>query len=856
MLNTLQVRLTGRYVTRRLLQSVLFVLGIALGVAVGVAIDLANTSAGRAFDLSVGSVTGRTTHQVVGSTGRLATEVYRTIRVDLGIRSSAPVIDTYARAASLNDRSVRLLGIDPLADVPFRDYLARENAAAADLSALYDFMARPNSVLISSTLADEHGLAPGDTVTLQTRTRPEASVTVVGVLYPSDNFSAQALDNLLLMDIATAQEVAGQPNTITRVDLILPPEFDTRTIANALPPGVALTTPSESQNALSQMTDAFELNLQALSLLALLVGVFLIYNTVTISVVQRRPVIGILRSLGMTRRQVFTLILTEALVLGTIGTVLGLALGVVLGQGAVRLVSQTINDLYFRVNVEALALDPVTFIRGAVIGITASIVAAVVPSWEATRTPPVGVMRRSSVEQGVGRLLPMIAGGALVIGLLGYALLRIDTENIMVSFTALFMVLIGCALLTPLVMLGVMHVSAPVMGRLFGVLGRMAPRAVVRSLSRTSVAVAALTLAVSVIVGVSVMISSFRGTLTDWLETTLAADVFISPYSDNGTTIDVDIDPTIVDLLAVVDGVERVATVRSVSVIAPDYPDLPPANLAAADVDITDGARRFAWNAAPGGDYWAALESGQVLASEPFAFRRDISREHNTLTLLTDRGEQTFTVAGVYYDYTADQGVVFIHADTYRQFFDDPFVSAIALDLQPDASLDEVLDTLQTETLVGTGLEAQSNRTLRQNVLEIFDRTFAITIALRLLATVVAFIGILSTLLALQLEHTRQYGVMRANGMTPRQLRLSTFLQTGLMGLTAGVLALPIGLILSLILIYVINVRSFGWTMSFDLRYQEFIQAFAVALAAALVAGVYPAWRLSKLVITQALRHE
>lgn len=856
MLSALQFRLTRRYISRRVFQSVLFVLGIALGVAVGVAIDLANASAGRAFDLSVSSVTGRATHQIVGSAGRLDTDIYRTIRVDLGIRTSAPIIDTYAHALSLDDRSVRLLGIDPFADVPFRDYLVSEDGSGADAEALYAFIARPNSVLLSATLADAYSLSPGDRVTLQTRTTPEVTVTVVGILYPDDNLSAQALDNLLLMDIATAQEIAGQAATITRIDLILPPDADVSAIQSVLPLGVAITTPSDSQDALRQMTDAFELNLQALSLLALLVGVFLIYNTVTFSVVQRRPVIGILRSLGMTRRQVFSLVLTEALVLGVVGTLLGLLLGVVMGQGAVRLVSQTINDLYFRVNVESISLAPATLIRGAVIGIAASIIAAAIPSWEATRTEPVGVMRRSSVEQGIGRLLPFIGAGAVVLGALGYALLRVETTHIMVSFVALFMVLIGSALLTPLIMIGLLRALTPILERLFGVLGRMAPRAVTRSISRTSVAVAALTLAVSAIVGVSVMISSFRSTLTDWLQTTLGADIFISPYSADGSTLDLDIDPAIVSELADVDGVARVATVRSVTVIAPDFPDMPPVNLAATDVDITDGKRRFVWNTAPDGDYWAALERGEVFVSEPFAFHRGISRENSTIRLLTDQGEQVFTVAGVYYDYTTDQGVVLMHADVYRQFYADPFISAAALDVLPGVDLGGVLDTLQTGTLVGTGLEAQSNRTLRQNVLEVFDRTFAITVALRLLATIVAFISVLSTLMALQLEHARQYGVMRANGMTPRQLRTFTFLQTGLMGVTAGVLALPIGLILSLILIYVINVRSFGWTMALDLRPQEFVQAFAVALAAALAAGVYPAWRLSKLVVAQALRSE
>lgn len=856
MLNGVLFRLTRRYIRRRFFQSVLSVLGIALGVAVGVAIDLANASASRAFELSVGSVTGRTTHQVVGTLERLSTDTYRAIRIDAGIRTSAPVIESVARALSLDNRSVRILGIDPFADAPFRDYLASEDAGAQYANALYQFIVRPNTALISDAMAADYDLKPGDTIMLQTRTQPEVEVIVVGVLYPTDDLSEQALNDLLLVDIATAQEIAGQPDTITRVDLILPEGFDLSVIERVLPLDAVLTTPSTSQDALSQMTDAFQLNLQALSLLALLVGVFLIYNTVTFSVVQRRQVIGIMRSLGTTRRQIFTLILTEALILGVVGTALGLVLGVIMGQGAVRLVARTINDLYFRVNVQGLALDPMTLVRGGVTGIAASVLAAMVPSLAATRMPPAGVMRRSSVEQDTRRMLPLIAIGAVLLGAAGVALLLLETTSIVLSFTALFMVLVGCALLTPLVLVGLMWATTPLTGRVFGVLGRMAPRAVVRSLSRTSVAVTALTLAVSVIVGVSVMISSFRTTLIDWLDVTLGADIYISPYSDDGGNIEADIDPAIVDRLAALDGVASVATSRGAQVIAPDYPDLPPVNLVVIDSDISNGSRRFAWSDAPDGDYWAALQSGQVAVSEPFAFRRDITRENNTLTLLTEQGEQEFTVFGVFYDYTADQGTVLMHEDVYHSYYDDPYLSALALYVLPEADITAVVDTLETDTLVGTGLAAQSNRTLRSNVLNIFDRTFAITIALRLLATIVAFIGILSALMALQIEHTWQYGVMRATGMTPRQLRTFTFVQTGLMGTTAGILALPVGLILALILIDVINVRSFGWTMVLNLQTQEFAQAFAVALVAALAAGVYPAWRLSRLAAAQALRSE
>jgi putative ABC transport system permease protein len=370
------------------------------------------------------------------------------------------------------------------------------------------------------------------------------------------------------------------------------------------------------------------------------------------------------------------------------------------------------------------------------------------------------------------------------------------------------------------------------------------------------VAVAALTIAISVIVGVGVMIGSFRNTVADWLDTTLGADIYISPPLLTANRATVDVDPAIVDTLAAIEGVSSVATVRAVSVPAPDYPDLPPVNITAASADVAARPRAFAWNNAPNGDYWAALEAGNVMVSEPFAYRRGITPQNNRITLLTDEGARTFAVIGVFYDYSTDQGSVFMAQDVYRQFWDDPFISSIALYVMPEADLNTVIDQLRAETLVGTDLQAQSYRSLRSGVFDVFNRAFSITAALQLLATVVAFIGILSALMALQLEQTREYGVMRAVGMTARQLWNFTLIQTGLMGMTAGLLALPIGLVLAMVLIYVINVRSFGWTMPLSLQAVEFVQAFLVAVIAALLAGLYPARRLSQLITARALRSE
>ena len=848
-------RLGWRYINRRFLQSVLFVLGVALGVAIVIAIDLANTSASRAFELSTESITGKATHQIIGGASGIPTQLYQDLRIEAGIQTAAPVLTEYVRATEFGDQPLRLLGVDPFAEPPFRDYLTTieiTSGSTDTFAALTNFITQPNTVLISQPLANRYSVQVGDTINIRTETAT-IDVTVVGVLQPTDTVSQQALDDLLLTDIATAQELLGVSDRITRIDLILS-DIQAGNVQEALPIGVTLVRTTDQSSALSQMTDAFEINLQALSLLAVVVGMFLIYNTVMFSVVRRRPVIGILRAIGATKRQIFALILGEAVILGVIGTLIGLGLGLLFGRVTVGLVSQTIQDLYFSVTVQRVVLDSSSISKGIALGIVASIIAAVVPSFDATRTAPMGSMRRSDLEERTQRRMPIIVIGAICFAVLAWVILLLPTQNLIISFMALFCVILAGALLTPVAMLVFMRWITPITSSLFGVIGRMAPRSINRTLSRTSVAVAALAISVSVIIGVSVMIGSFRSTVQDWLDTTLQADIFISPPLLSATGNTVDVDPSIREQVANTPGVAEVAASRSVSVIAPDYPDLPPVNLIAVDADISQGGRQFIWQEE--GSWDEAFAAGQIAVSEPFAFRRGITPEKNTITLLTDQGEQIFTVFGVYYDYSTDQGNVLILRSYYDNYYDDEYVSTIAAFVSLDTDLASVIETLKQDTLIGTDLVVQSNRDLRNGVFEVFDRTFAITVALRVLATVVAFIGILSALVALQLEHTREYAVMQSNGMTPNQLQQYTFLQTGLMGIVAGTLAIPIGLVLAIVLIQVINVRSFGWTMQFFIPPNEVLEAFLVAVVAALLAGIYPAFRLRRLSLSTALKFD
>jgi putative ABC transport system permease protein len=254
-------------------------------------------------------------------------------------------------------------------------------------------------------------------------------------------------------------------------------------------------------------------------------------------------------------------------------------------------------------------------------------------------------------------------------------------------------------------------------------------------------------------------------------------------------------------------------------------------------------------------EIWEQVQNGAVVVSEPFAYRHRLPAQGGSVTLHTDRGEQSFPVAGVYYDYASDQGTILMWRQVYNQFWEDRGISGVAAYVSEGADENAVADALR-KALSGSALQVQVNRSLRQQALVIFDRTFAITNALRILAVVVAFIGVLSALMALQIERARELATLQALGLTGRQLWKLTFLETGLMGATAGLLSMPTGLVLALVLIYVINLRSFGWTIQMQPEPWVYAQALAVSVLAALLAAIYPLRRLGQMAVAAALRQE
>lgn len=862
-------RLAMRRIRRRPFQYVLFILGIAIGVAMMVSIDLANGSAQRAFALSTDAIAGRTTHRIEAiSPIGIDQSVYRDLRTELGYTRSAPIVEGYVVAEDLDRQPMRLVGVDFFAEAPFRSYLSGDSDgdSGQGVEALTAFLTEPDTVILAQDTAAEYGVQVGDRLTLTLAGQP-LYARVVGILQPANALTRDALSNVLFTDIASAQEVLGMQGHLSHIDLIADSDADLEPIQAILPDGLKLETAQAQKNAVQQMTAAFELNLTALSLLALVVGMFLIYNTVTFSVIQRRKLFGTLRCLGVTQGQLFQLILGESLVLSIVGSILGLGLGVLLGHSIVGLITQSINDFYFVVYVRDISLSSFTLLKGMAIGIFAAFFASLIPAIEAMRTSPNSSLKRSTLEGKVQQILPwlVLAWGLFTIG--GIGLLTIKNGGLVIAFSGLFAILLAAALLTPPLTALLMQGLSPILNSLMGMLGKMAPRDISRSLSRTSIAIASLMVAVSVIVGVSVMVGSFRTTVVQWLDQTLQADIYVTPPSTTANRVLGSVDPSVVQEAYTWPEIDHIVTYNDtdVEVIAfnRDAVDMSErsinrsAKLISADGDVSDGNRPYAWIRDDVKDPWPQLDAGEgVIISEALMLRAGVSEPPETVTLESPQGLITFPVVAVFYDYSSDRGTILLDNDLYLETWQDPSIASLGLFVKPGVSVDGVVSQLRQTFKGRQDLVAQSNRNLRQGSLEIFDRTFAITGALRLLAVVVAFIGVLSALMSLQLERTRELGILRANGMTPLQMWQLTLLETGIMGSLAGFFAMPLGYVLAWILIYVINVRSFGWTLQMQIEPGYFWQAWIVAVVAALLAGVYPAWRLSKMVVATAIREE
>jgi len=832
------------YLLRHPWQLALALLGICIGVAVIVAVDLANESSRKAFLLSMNSVTGKATHQIIGGPNGVSEKLYTRLRVEAGIRYIAPVVEGYAQ---VNNTTIRILGVDLFAERQMRTFTFDVKSASgmtgiSNESLIHSILTDPGAALMSQRTADTLGLQAGDTFDVLTGGKSFRG-TLLGTF---GDGKSSAFNQLMVVDIAVAQTWLNQFGWLSRIDVRIPDGNSALQVEleKALPPGMQLLNAAGRTRSLGEMSAAFTTNLTAMSLLALLVGIFLIYNSVGFAVLQRRGLIGVLRALGVTRRQTFSLILIEGAVLGLVGAAMGVALGIWLGEHLLVLVSRSINDLYFRVSVTEVTLSPYSIGKGLIAGLGTTLLAAAVPAVEAASYQPRLTLTRSVLEHRTGRLLPVIAIAGVGMGLLAIALLYLSGNNLVEGLAAVFMLILGFALCVPLAVRAITSALEPLAAKLGGTPARLAVSGIRTNLSRTGVAIVALAVAVSATIGVTVMVDSFRGSVSTWLDKTLRSDIYVG--APHGA-----LDHGLIEDLVRVPGVEAYSTSRRIwledetgrtRIIA-----LQMAPGSYAGMELLDGDPKLVWR--------AFEEEGAVLVSEPYAYRNAVAAG-DTIRLLTRFGKQDFSVAATWQSYDVNAGAVLMSRRTYDRFWNDSRIDSIGLYMSPDTNID---DLKQQVTEISAGQQQvfmRSNREIRDLSLQIFDRTFIITDVLYWLATGVALIGILGAMLALQLERARELAILRALGMTPMQLGSMVTMQTTMIGLLSGLAAVPLGLMMAWVLIEVINRRAFGWQMDILVPPQVLLTAVLFSAGAALLAGFYPAYRAAISQPALAMREE
>jgi putative ABC transport system permease protein len=827
-------KLSAGHFRRHRLEGLLCLIGVALGVAVVVAIEAAVAACVQSFNGAVGSMAERSTHGIFAEAGGLPDADYIALLKKRLPFPLAPVIDRHVLITdkSGHEHLARLIGIDVFSERSLRSFTKMQSSL--DESAFRRFMTEPNTVVAVKRLADDNGLVVGGTATLAVGGERK-TVTIVGIVTPTGVAAAQLTDELIC-DLATAQELTGSLNSIDRIDTVLDDDAAVAKLSAAVPPGLVLRSTSQQQASFGQLIQSYKLNLNALSMMAAFVAVFVVYNSMLISVRQRLATLGILRCLGASRKQLGGLYVAEAFAYAVVGGVIGVVAGWGLSKILVGYVGMTINDLYAAVRPMPVELDRVLWGEGMAVALVSCLLGAVVPLVQASRTPPINAFRGAERTRSSGRTSLILLAVAVVMLATAWGAYELPGESPIAGFAMAFFVACGFSVACPWVLRAgcelVSRIARP--GQWLPV--QMASAEVGRMLGITGVAVAATMMAMAMNIGIRTMVLSFRTSLDTWMDRRFAADIFVAPELMVNHKTDATLDPAVVDWVRKQPGVAVVTTVRTVE----EPIGTKPAQLVATDVERV--LKTLPLKTSVGRPFDPATD---VLISEPLAGRLHQSAG-SVVDLPTPTGFHRFSVWAVYFDFGTERGQIMIDGTVYAADWKDGSVNSLNVLVNPGvdrhATAAMWLQSLRSQYPV----TVDSFDAVKHEAMTVFDRTFKVTVVLTWLSGGVAFCGLAGSLLALSMARRRDYSLMMAVGMSARQITTWVAAQGLIIAVASAVVAPVAGTILAYVLAYVIQYRSFGWSIPTRMAPVFWVQNLALAIVAALVAAVYPAWRVRR----------
>lgn len=806
-----------RHLARRKSLSVLQLLGIAFGVAAAVGMTLASRSALQSLVGAIDFLRGGTTHTIERPAGAMEEKTLAGIMADPAVKYFAPVIDRRVEIA--RGQEVRIIGIDPFLDRQVRSITA-QIAVERDKDVLEgpfsSFLFDPVAVLVDENIARSLRLEP-DTLFETTK----------GFFRAVHIFPNPSDEPLIIIDIGHAQKLFDMEGRIDRVDLIITEEnsFRARWEKN-----FRVESNRQHDETLSALLRAFRLNLQALSLFALFVGIFLIYNTAMFAVVSRRRDAGILLSIGASRREIAVAFIIEVLFLGAAGGAFGGVLGYVLSGLLVTVVGDTISSLYVSLRPSVLPWSFWNLAGGIFLGVAASIVGSVPPLIELSRVEPIKALRGRAPSRGAPSRMRAIALFGCASMISATVLFLFSPLHVYVGFAGAFAFLLGSALFSGFVIVALVPIMKCFFSSVMGLSGKVAIGSIRENLGRTSVAIAAFMVALSMSIGMSSMIDSFRESLVWWMNGQLRGELYISAKGQ------AEVPGDLYEEFKSIPGIGGIDVFRNVRITFRDKP----AYITSIDASVLQRYGRFGWFEG-GSENWEPVKRGSVIVSESFSRRFNIGKG-DRITIQSVDGPVSLPVTAVFYDYTTEHGLIMMDRSTYLRLFHDRTINSLGIFIDKEApEQQKLMDKIRLKASA-RGLPVTTRDELHEKILSLFDSTFAVTRSMRLLAVVVAFFGITGALMTLFVERQKEFGIYRSLGFTTGQVAFMALIESIGMGLISFLMSTIVGTGFALVLIKIINLESFNWTIFYHFTIQPYFVTMLTALAASIAASFYPVW--------------
>ncbi len=838
------------------------VAGICLGVAAIVSIGIVNKSVLRSFEDSINRVTGRAALQVTGAASGFPEDLIERVQQVPGVEYAVPVIDTQGILVGAKEQSLMILGVDVLQDSNMRDYKLSDESA--DIPDPLLFLARPDSILLTKELADREGIKIDQTIRVQT-VRGIKTLRVRGLLNP-EGPAKVASGNIAVMDYPAAQMAFGKEGRIDRIDvsLLRGEELESvrERIQKALPGGYSVMTPEGRTKQVESLVSRFQKNINLISFIAVFVGMYLIYNAVSITVVQRKKEIGILRALGTTRRQIISLFLGETFVMAIAGSGLGLALGIFFARSAIGAVGQTVSELYVRTSVSEITVSWANLAVGFITGLLSSLAAALFPALASTRITPVSAIRSVPyAEEGFlsGRRLKLAAAALIVIAAVLLILYTSFRESPLFHttasmFTASIFLLLGISLSTPAVLQGFLHLFRKTVSPRVGASGRLAGLNLEKNITRNAVAAAAIFYGISVFVSSSGIIYSTKQSVLEWIDSYVRGDIIVTSGHPIATTGSQNI-PMPVDMWK---DIETIPGVLSADPFRKIYIDFNGRRVLLLTLDIerrmqyspfkvVQGTRQDMLRLLPNQD---CVSVNEALASQEHI------KPGDTVRIPTPAGPVPFKVATINVDYSSDSGSMLMDVHTYRKYWNEYLADSFSVRVQNRDNVYAVRDEIVKRFGNDRKLFVLPSRDFKNEIHKVIDQGFAVNNAVNAITLLIACLGIVVTLLASVLERTREIGILRSIGMLRRQVSRVVVLESVLLGIVGGALGCGAGMVIGWMSLEGFLKGDYGASMEYHIYTASIFWALALSTGLAALAGLYPARRAAKTNIVEALSYE